>query len=124
MVVSGEYDCQFVFVMKLTAVLYARSGVIGVAFAGTCGVEKCIEGRVHDDVEQVPVVEAGPLELAIVDAKAERLNQMQRAARCRAEARDVAGVRRYLRFDERDVQRRAADALDARQSFLRLRLHR
>ena len=33
---SGEYDCQFVFVMKLTAVLNARSGVIAVAFAGAC----------------------------------------------------------------------------------------
>ena len=28
--------------MKLTAVLNARSGVIGVANWGACGVEKCI----------------------------------------------------------------------------------
>ncbi len=31
MVVSGVYACQFVLVVKLTAVLNARSGVIAVA---------------------------------------------------------------------------------------------
>jgi len=34
-VVSGEYDCQFVLVKKLTAVLNARSGVIGVYYSLT-----------------------------------------------------------------------------------------
>src|SRR3954468_10829198 len=41
MVVSGTYDCQLVFVMKLMAVLKARSGVIAVAFAGAPAVLKC-----------------------------------------------------------------------------------
>ena len=33
MVVSGVYACQFVLVVKLTAVLKARSGVMAVALA-------------------------------------------------------------------------------------------
>ena len=54
----------------------------------------------------VPVVEARALEFAIVDGEAERLDQVQRAAGGRAQARDVAGVGRNL--PEARPARRAA----------------
>jgi hypothetical protein len=51
--VSGEYACQLVLVMKLTAVLNAKSGVIAVAPVGACAVEKCIglSGRMPEGAE-------------------------------------------------------------------------
>src|ERR1700719_973126 len=57
-------------------------------------------------VERVQVIEPRALELAIVERKAERLDQMQRATGRRAEPGDVPGVRRNLRLDQHDVQRR------------------
>ena len=86
------------------------------------GGERCeerVERRVHDDAERVPVVETRAFELAVVDAKAERLDEVQRAARRGAEACDVAGVRRDLGFDQNDVQRRVAHGVDPR-AMLRL----
>lgn len=58
--------------------------------------------------DAIPVVESGALEFAVVDPEAQRLYEVQRAAGCRTQARNVAGVRRYLGFDQRNVQRRAA----------------
>ena len=76
-----------------------------------------------DDVELFPVVETGALEFAVVDAEAERLDQVQRASGGGTEPRDVAGVRWNLRFDQRDVQRRAAEAFERNDAFVRLHVH-
>ena len=53
-----------------------------------------------------PVIAAGPLERAIVEAEAETADQMESGAGGGAEPGDVAGVRRNLRFPKRDVQHR------------------
>src|SRR5581483_553371 len=50
-----------------------------------------------------PVVEAGALQMFVVDRKAERLHEMQRGARGRAEPRDTAGVLRNLGMIQHDV---------------------
>jgi hypothetical protein len=79
---------------------------------------------VDDDAEGVPVVESGALELAIVDSKAERLDEVERAARRGAEARDVPRVRRDLGLDEDDVQRCVADGFERDEAIPRLRRQR
>ena len=81
------------------------------------------ERRVHDDAHGVPVVEPGALEGAVVDAEAQRLDQMQRAAGRGAQPRDVAGVGRNLRFDEHDVERRVADVGEVHDPPFGLRAH-
>ena len=72
---------------------------------------------------RMPVVEAGALERAIVDAKAQRLDQVQRAAGSRAQARDVAGVGGDPGLDQDEMQRRIADVVRRHQALLRLGCH-
>ena len=61
---------------------------------------------VMTDVEFVPVVHAGTAELGVVDLEAQRMHQVQDAARHGAHAPDVAGVRRDLRAEQDEMERR------------------
>ena len=54
-------------------------------------------------LDLLPVIHARAFELRVVQLEAERLNEVQRRPRSRAEPRDVARVRRDFRFDENDV---------------------
>lgn len=56
------------------------------------------------NVEFVLVVEAGALELLIVQRKAERTHKMQRRARYGAGSGDIAGILGDFRFNEYDVK--------------------
>ena len=51
-----------------------------------------------------PVIQPGPLEVLVVNDKAKRLDKVELYARARAKARHVAGVRRYLRMVENDME--------------------
>jgi hypothetical protein len=55
--------------------------------------------------------------------KAERFDQVQRAAGGGAQARDVAGVGRNLGLDEHHVQRRVGDVGSADEPVFGLRVH-
>src|SRR5690606_17822620 len=54
-------------------------------------------------VNVLPIVEPGAPYICLVHREAERTDQVQRRVGRRAEAGDVAGVRRYLGLDEGDV---------------------
>lgn len=54
------------------------------------------------DVQLMPVVQARALQLAVVDGKAERFDEMKRRAGCGAGARDVAGILWDLGFEQDD----------------------
>jgi hypothetical protein len=60
---------------------------------------------VDPHVNRVPVVEPRPLQLGIVQRKAERFDEVQRRIGRRAQPGDVARIRRDLRLDQRDVKR-------------------
>ena len=66
-----------------------------------------------------PVVEAGAAHGAVVEAEARHADDVQRRAGRGAQARDVAGVRRYLRLEERDAGHGKLSALSARLSALK-----
>jgi hypothetical protein len=55
--------------------------------------------------QMLPVVQTRTLEFPIVDAKTERLDQMQLTTRRGAQPRNVSGVRRNFRLDQCDMQR-------------------
>src|ERR1700681_810376 len=78
----------------------------------------------HHDGERVPIVEPGTFELAVVDPKPERLDQVERAAGGGAQPRHVAGVGRDLGLDEEHVQRRLAHGVERDDALARLRRHR
>ena len=59
-------------------------------------------------VQRVPVVHAGPLELAVGDPEPEGMDQMQPRPRDRAQAAHVARVLRNLRLEQHDVQHASA----------------
>lgn len=67
--------------------------------------EKSIEVGVLPNVDEMPVVHARTTHAVLVDSKAERADQVQRASRGRAQPRDIAGIGRDLGLDEDDVQR-------------------
>lgn len=50
------------------------------------------------------VIEAGAAHAAITHLKAQRMNQVQRAAGVRTKAYDIAGIRRYFRFKQDNVK--------------------
>ena len=63
------------------------------------------EIEVPSDVDEMPVVDAGPAHTVLVDPEPERAHEMERARRGRAKTGNVACVRRDLRLDEDDVKR-------------------
>ena len=67
----------------------------------------------HAHVHGLPIIEPGALERTIVDGESERLHEMQRAAGCGAQSRDVAGIRGNLGLDEHDVQGRVRRRIGA-----------
>ena len=79
-----------------------------------CGKEVEVVAAVHGGdfievfvvmhLDEVPVVEAGALEVFVVRRKAERLDEMEFDARRRAEAGNVAGVAGDFWFYEYDMQ--------------------
>ena len=58
------------------------------------------------DVQQMPVIQPGPLELAVVHGEAHGADQVQPCAGGGAGAGDVAGVLGDLRFQKYNVQGR------------------
>ena len=62
-------------------------------------VKKIREIWIRRDIQKPPIVEARPLEMSVIDGKAERTHQMQvTAGRC-AGAADVPRVLRYFRLN-------------------------
>src|SRR5437762_2600175 len=59
--------------------------------------------RPHAPVDVLPVVQASAFDFTLVERKAERLDEMQRCARCEAGAACIAGVPMNLRMHEHDV---------------------
>src|SRR5262245_44260565 len=72
------------------------------------------------DLDLPPVIAPGPAQRAVVDAEAQPADQVQRRPGGRAGTGDVAGVRRNLRFPEREMQHRRNPLRPG--SRLRLRL--
>ena len=60
----------------------------------------------HDHVFDVAVIQSRTLQRAIRQAKSQRLHQVQPAAGVCGETQDVAGVRRNLRAEQDEVERR------------------
>lgn len=50
-----------------------------------------------------PIIQARPAHRSVVQTKPNRTNNVKRGSGCRAESRDVSGVLRYLRLDERNT---------------------
>ena len=61
----------------------------------------------HRQINASPIIQAGPSQFAIIDAKSKRFNQVQSAAGCRAQTRHVTRIGRNLRLDQGDMERRA-----------------
>ena len=68
------------------------------AFDGT-------QRRVKGQFYRIPVIQPGAFEVGIGDAKAERFDKVQLAARGRAESGDIAGIGWDLRVYENDAER-------------------
>ena len=61
----------------------------------------------------LPVIHARALELRVVELEAERLDQVQRRLRRRAQPRHVARVRRDFRFNQNDVHAVSGSSLES-----------
>ena len=68
--------------------------------------QKILPRRVHAEIDEFPVVEAGALQMFVVDLEAKRFDQMKRREGGRAKPSDAAGVRRNFRFVQNDVHLR------------------
>ena len=55
-------------------------------------------------IDFVPIIETGPFELAIIQGKAQRLDQMQCRLRRQTKPANVASIRRNFRFNQNDVE--------------------
>ena len=75
------------------------------ALRSTRGSQKSLPMIVVADIELVPVVHASSTQLRIIDLKAERVDEVQDAARDCAHPTNVARVRRDLRAEENKVER-------------------
>src|SRR5262249_19527474 len=64
-----------------------------------------------------PVIEAGAAQVPVVDAKAERLDEVQRTPGGHCQAADAAGVARDLGLDEHDAKRRIDGRSDSGVRF-------
>jgi len=64
-----------------------------------------VQRFVLHDLDQVPVVEARAAHCVLVDTEAELSDQMQGAQRSRTKPRDIAGIGRYFRLYQDDVER-------------------
>ena len=64
------------------------------------GFERVVELNIHGG----PVIAPGPLERAVVKAETEPADQMEPGARGRTEPGDIACVRRYFRFPQRNLK--------------------
>ena len=58
------------------------------------------------DVEFVPVIHARATQLGVVDLETQRVDEMEHATRHSAHAAHVAGIRRDLRAEQDEVERR------------------
>lgn len=58
------------------------------------------QGFVLVDAGELGVIETGAPELSMIEREAQRVNEMQLCARVRAQANNVAGVRRDLRLKQ------------------------
>ncbi len=58
------------------------------------------------DVDGVPVVETCAFDQFVGQLKTERFDEIEGGSGCGAEPGDIAGVLRYIRLDQHDVERR------------------
>lgn len=84
-------------------------------------ISKCTQALtkicVDFDGREVVIIEPRSLQTLVVEAKPQRLHQVERRARVGAQANGIAGIRRNLRLEEHDVKHleaRAALAIAAR----------
>ena len=59
---------------------------------------------VAPDVQKMPVIQTGALELLVINGKTERLDQMQNSSGHRTCARNVAGILVDLRLDHYNMK--------------------
>src|ERR1017187_6114105 len=64
-----------------------------------------LEIHMPPDVHEVPVVDPRTADAVLVDAEAQRPDEVKGRGRCGAKARDIARVRRDLGLHEHDVER-------------------
>ena len=74
--------------------------------------ETRVQTGMHVDPCQLGVIQAGAAHGLAVQLEAERPHEVQRAAGIRAQADDVAGIRRNLRLEENHMKHEAADRAD------------
>lgn len=60
-----------------------------------------------------PIIQARPAHSSVVQTKPGSTNNVKRGSGCRAESRDVAGVLRYLRLDERNTNHECSIELES-----------
>ena len=63
-----------------------------------------LQRRPYAHIHMRPVIKPSPAQMPVVDGKAQRLDEVQPRARSRAQAGDVAGVRRNFRVIKNNVQ--------------------
>ena len=90
-----------------------RIGHIAVCIAALCGEKEAVfrtvcickfgKRSVICDIELIPVIEPRAFEFFIVDLKAHRLDYVQRHTRRRTGPRDIAGILRYLRLHQNNI---------------------
>ena len=56
----------------------------------------------HDG--EVPVIETGPSQLAILECETQRLDQVQPGSRVGAQAYDISRIRRNLRLKQNQIK--------------------
>jgi len=70
------------------------------------GLVQVFEPGMHFHGDTRPVIEAGPLQVAIRETKAEGFDQVQRGVGGRAGSCNIAGILRDFRLIEHDLQKR------------------
>ena len=108
--VLGDAAC-FLAEDDVCAVGVADVGVGMTCFGGEkevlsalCFFKEIVDTVVVGDVDEVPVVETGSLEVAVGDLEPERSHKVEPCARSGTGAGDVAGVLRNLRLKKHDIQ--------------------
>jgi hypothetical protein len=76
-----------------------------VQFFQVSGGQKGFKVFPIDNLDLGPIIEAGSLQITVVGAKTQRVDQMKYRVGSSAKAGDTAGIGRDFRFDQNDVER-------------------
>src|SRR5512133_121926 len=56
------------------------------------------------DIDKLPIIQAGPFQVAVVGGKSKLTHQVQTGTRGCAQTGNITGIRRDFRFDEYDIK--------------------